>query len=188
MAFKINFPKKNSYKHKQKLIVIQGTCDNSAKVDGVLTDSGGNTIAGQKLTSAKPTHWGYRYRLDRGTYKFSVTQTNSPVLSDDVTFNVDPIPLPPPPGTPPTIGGPGDSENVASVFTTFGTSNAGQTISSISFTGNGQNVPGMVTQQTDVNGEWVGSVDISACPSGSGYVLTVTNGTGPSSVNNLRIP
>ena len=97
-------------------------------------------------------------------------------------------PPPPPPGLPPSVAAPTDGADVSGTFDTFGTSNAGQQITSVVFTGNGQNVNGTITQQTDQNGDWAAQVDVSSCPSASGYTLTVSNGTGPTSVNNLRIP
>ena len=83
MPLKIHYPKRNGPKHKQKLIVIQGTCDDSTKVTGVLTDRQGNPIAGAKLTSNNLKHWGYRYKLVKDTYRFTITQTMRPFARSD---------------------------------------------------------------------------------------------------------
>jgi len=199
MPLKIHYPKKNN-KHKQRMLIVQGKCNDAAKTTGVLLNkTTGQIIPGRKL-SKNMKQWGYMYQgLTKGDYKFTVTEANNVAVageaqqaasadaSDLVDFTVEPGPIPPV-GNPPTIFTPADNDEVGAIFYPTGTSNAAQLITDIEFTGNGTTVAGTVTQQPDANGDWAGEVDVSACPSGGGYVLTVTNNTGPTSVNNLSIP
>jgi len=189
MPLKVLHPKKSA-KIKQKLIVIQGKCDNAQKITATLTNkTTGKPVTGQKLgTNAK--QWGFLYKgLADGSYSFSISQTNSPVVMDAVDFDVaaDGVP-PPPPGTPPTITGPADGDEVAVTFYPYGTST--QTITTVAFSGNGQGPAGTVTQQPDSDGNWVGQVDgIDTWPNGAGsaYQLNVSNSSGTTTVNNLTI-
>ena len=186
MPLKIHHPKANA-KHPQNLLIVQGTCDNSAKIDGVLIDKAtGQAIpGGQKLTT-KPKQWGYLYRnLGDGNYQFTITQTNSPVSTDQVAFAVKKVP-PPAPNLSPTVTAPATGDEVAVVFYPYGTST--KTITGIVFSGNGNSTNGTVTQQPDSGGNWAGEVDgIDTWPNGPDnlYQLAVSNASGTTTVNNL---
>lgn len=185
MPLKILHPKMNA-RHKQKIIIIQGKCDNAQKVTGKLVNKGtGQTIAGTKLTT-QPKQWGYVYRnLAVGSYKFSIDQVNSPITTDTVDFDVTPPPPPPQPQAP-NITYPIVGDEVGIIFYPYGTSN--DNINTLVFSGNGQPGSGAVTQQPDPDGNWLGQVDgLETWPSGGGYQLDVANNTGTTTVNNISI-
>jgi hypothetical protein len=184
MPLKIKHPK-NNQKIKQKLIIIQGRCDNAAQVTGELKKNGVIVPGGQKLGGGNK-QWGYKYQgLANGDYEFTVSQTNSPVTTDSVTFSIESGP-PPSSGSPPTVTSPGDAEEVPVVFYPYGVSSSDV---SMNFSGPGGSTGGTVTQP-DSDGNWSGQIDgIDSWPSGSGnlYTLSVSNSTGPTNVNNLTI-
>jgi len=186
MPLKILHPK-NNVKHKRKVLIVQGKCDNAQKVTGKLLNKGtGQLINGTKLTT-KPKQWGYVYKnLANGQYKFTIDQVNSPVTSDAVDFEITLTLPPPPPATPPNVLYPAAGDEVAVVFYPYGTSI--ENINSLAFSGNGQNPLGNVTQQPDPDGNWIGQVDgIDTWPAGGGYQLDVANNSGPTTVNNLNL-
>src|SRR5216684_301977 len=99
MPVKIHYPK-NGKPHKQKLLIVQGKCDDSTKVTGVLTDTTTGTVVqgGQKLPTNNAKSWAYRYQnLTKANYTFKIDQSNSPVItsSDLVGFPVAPPSAPP---------------------------------------------------------------------------------------------
>lgn len=187
MPLKIHYPKKNG-KHRRKLLVAQGKCDNIAKVTVTLVNKAtGQAVPGGQLLVANNTKvWGFRIgNLSLGDYTLTVTQTNSPAITETADFTVDPLPAPAP-GLAPTITAPASGDDVAQLFYPFGTSNAALT--QCTFSGNGQTVNALSTVQgPDVNGDWSATVDANACPAGGGYQLTVANATAPATANNLTV-
>jgi hypothetical protein len=193
MAVKIHYPKKNGT-HKHGLLIVQGVCDNVAKITVELKNKTANQmVAGQPLGTGKQTCWAYRYQnLPKGDYELTLSQTNSPVETDTVPFSTDPPaplpPGPPQPGAVPLIMSPLMGP-VATVF--FSTGTSGQPITQCTLSCSGQadiNALGTV-QGPDSSGAWSAQIDASNYPPGSGNcTLTVANATGPSMVMGLSLP
>ena len=93
MPLKIHYPK-NNIQHKQKLLVVHGKCDNSAKITvELINKTTGQTVAGQRLAVNHAQSWAYSYQnLTAGNYSVTISQTNSPVITDTASFNVAPPP------------------------------------------------------------------------------------------------
>jgi hypothetical protein len=193
MPLKIRYPKPN-HKHKQKLLIVQGQCDDSANVQGVLKNKAtGQVVQGQKLPSKKK-NWAYKYaNVAKADYTFTVTQSNSlsAAVQQSVDFSVDPVAPPPP--NPPTVTSPVDNDQVETEFYPFGTCDPTLMITQCTFSdGNGNSYDALAqgtVQQPDANGDWSGTIDASTFPAGDqGCTMTVANTSGATNVNNLSLP
>jgi hypothetical protein len=171
-------------------MIVQGKCDNAAKVTGELKKNGQVIDGGTKLTN-NAKQWGFRYtELAVGNYDFKVEQTNSPVETQDTSFEILSLPPPPPPQTPPSVTYPADGDEVGVIFYPYGTS--ATNITEVRFFDGTHSVNGNVTQQPDANGEWTAEVSgIDSWPNGpqNRYQLRVTNNGGnlSTTINNLTI-
>jgi hypothetical protein len=194
MPLKILHPKHKSQVTK-KFLIVQGKCDNSAKVSGYVVKKGaaGPKYNGQLLTSANNKHWGLLFKnLPNDSYTLVVNQVNSPIVTDTIDFDVlvPTSPLPPP-QMPPQVTYPAPGDNVpAAGFFPYGTSTSN--ISSIVFANplGTLSVNGTVTQQPDSEGFWTASVTgIDTWPTGLGnfYKLDVSNSSGTTTVNSIVI-